>query len=83
MTDLPTSKGKPMTKNLTRALVSAALAGLVITGAAAPALADPIIVDEPDTSGLDNVWTFTPLLGVPVLGLVQQLVKAPNNILPI
>lgn len=66
----------------TRALVAAALAGLVLTGAASPALAGPAVVDEPDTSGLNNVWTFTPVLGVPLLGLVQSVVKAPNGIIP-
>lgn len=72
-----------MNKNVTRALISAALAGLALTAAAAPALADPVIVDEPDTNNLNNVWTFTPVLGVPVLGLVQSVVRAPNNILPV
>ncbi len=69
-------------KKVSRALVAATLAGLALTGAAAPALADPVVVDEPDTSGLHNIWTFTPVLGVPVLGLVQQVVKAPNGLIP-
>jgi hypothetical protein len=71
-----------MKKPFARTIVAAALAGLVLTGAASPALADPVIVDEPDTGGLENIWTFTPVLGIPVLGLVQQLVKAPNGIIP-
>jgi hypothetical protein len=70
-----------MKKSVTRVLVSAALAGLVLTGTAAPALADPVIVDEPDTSQLNNVWTFAPL-GVPVLGLIQSVVRAPTGIIP-
>ncbi|WP_433271716.1 hypothetical protein ACQPZF_13410 [Actinosynnema sp. CS-041913] len=69
-------------KNVSRALVAAVLAGLALTGAAGPALADPVVVDEPDTSDLHNLWTFTPVLGVPVLGLVQSVVKAPNGIIP-
>ncbi|WP_257901177.1 hypothetical protein [Saccharothrix obliqua] len=65
-----------------KAALAAALAGLLLTGAAAPAWADPAVVDEPDTSDLHNVWTFTPVLGVPLLGLVQSVVKAPNGIIP-
>ncbi|SDH76916.1 hypothetical protein SAMN05192558_10344 [Actinokineospora alba] len=72
-----------MKNTITRTLLAATLAGLAVTAAAAPALADPVIVDEPDTSNLNNVWTFTPVLGVPVLGLVQSIVRAPNNILPV
>lgn len=72
-----------MKNTLARTLVATALAGLALTAAAAPALADPVIVDEPDTSNLNNVWTVTPVLGVPVLGLVQSVVRAPNNILPV
>lgn len=72
-----------MKSTLTRTLVAATLAGLALTATAAPALADPVIVDEPDTSTLNNIWTFTPVLGVPVLGLVQSIVRAPNDILPV
>ncbi|MEU5692453.1 hypothetical protein [Actinosynnema sp. NPDC020468] len=71
-----------MKKSLARAVVAAALTGLAFTGAAGTALADPVVVDNPDTSGLNNVWTFTPVLGIPVIGLVQVLVKAPNGIIP-
>ena len=71
-----------MTKTITRAVLSAALAGLVLTGAAAPALADPVIVDEPDTSELNDTWTFAPL-GVPLFGLIPVIVRAPNGILPV
>lgn len=71
-----------MKKSLARGIAAAALTGLVLTGAASPALADPVIVDEPDTGHLDNIWTFTPVLGIPVIGLVQQLVKAPNGLIP-
>jgi hypothetical protein len=68
-------------KSLARAAVSATLAGLVLTGAASAALADPVIVDQPDTGGLNNTWTLAPL-GVPVLGLVQSIVRVPNVLLP-
>ncbi|GAA1946425.1 hypothetical protein [Amycolatopsis minnesotensis] len=74
-----------MRKTLVRGVVAATLAGAAIVGAAAPALASetpgPVIVDEPDTSGLNNVWTFAPL-GVPVLGLIQSVVQAPGKLLP-
>lgn len=80
-----------MKKTLTRAVTGAALAGLVALGSAAPALAatplaknsssDVVVVDEPDTSDLDNIWTFAPL-GVPVLGLIQSLNGVPGRLLP-
>jgi hypothetical protein len=65
------------------------LAGLAIVGFASPALAAEtsaqdngvIVVDEPDTSGLENIWTFAPL-GVPVLGLIQSINGVPGKILP-
>ncbi|RKT55298.1 hypothetical protein [Saccharothrix australiensis] len=69
-------------KKVSRALVAVALSGLVLTGTAGTALADPVVVDEPDTGGLENIWTFTPVLGVPLLGLVQSVVKAPNGLIP-
>ncbi len=76
-----------MKKTLDRAITGAALAGLVVLGSAAPALAatdssnDVVVVDEPDTSDLDNIWTFAPL-GVPVLGLLQSLNGVPGRLLP-
>ena len=62
-------------------VISAALAGLVVIGSGAPALADPVIVDEPDTSDLNNTWTFAPL-GVPVFGLLQSISQVPGRLLP-
>ncbi|WP_181771796.1 hypothetical protein [Amycolatopsis pittospori] len=80
-----------MKKTLVRAVTGAALAGLVVLGSAAPALAatplaqdapsDVVVVDEPDTSDLNNIWTFAPL-GVPVLGLIQSLNGVPGRLLP-
>jgi hypothetical protein len=70
-----------MKKSIARVAVSAALTGLVLTGAAAPALANPVTVDEPATSDLENPWTFAPL-GVPVFGLIQSVVRAPNGLIP-
>ncbi|MFE6609394.1 hypothetical protein [Amycolatopsis sp. NPDC057786] len=76
-----------MKKTFGRAVAGAALAGLVVLGSAAPALAaqdtpnDVVVVDEPDTSDLNNIWTFAPL-GVPVLGLVQSLNGVPGRLLP-
>ena len=40
-----------------------------------------MVVDKPDTGDLTNKWTFAPL-GVPVIGLVESVVKAPNFIIP-
>ncbi|UUV35554.1 hypothetical protein NQK81_19585 [Amycolatopsis roodepoortensis] len=76
-----------MKKTFVRAVTGAALAGLVVLGSAAPALAaqdapnEVVVVDEPDTSDLHNIWTFAPL-GVPVLGLVQSLNGVPGRLLP-
>ncbi|RSN27753.1 hypothetical protein DMC61_22655 [Amycolatopsis sp. WAC 04169] len=76
-----------MKKTFVRAVTGAALAGLVALGSAAPALAaqdapnDVVVVDEPDTSDLNNIWTFAPL-GVPVLGLIQSLNGVPGRLLP-
>lgn len=73
-----------MKKNLVRATAAAMLAGAAVLGVAAPALAESpgvVVVDEPDTSGLNNIWTFAPL-GVPVLGLIQSINGVPGKILP-
>ena len=73
-----------MKKNLVRAAGAAVIAGAALFTAAAPALADTpgvVVVDEPDTSGLDNIWTFAPL-GVPVLGLIQSVNGVPGKLLP-
>lgn len=39
------------------------------------------MVDEPDTTNLNNIYTFAPL-GVPVLGFVRSLNAVPGKILP-
>ena len=80
-----------MKKTLIRTITGTALAGLVALGSAAPALAatplaqdssgDVVVVDEPDTSDLNNIWTFAPL-GVPVLGVIQSLNGVPGKLLP-
>jgi hypothetical protein len=74
-----------MKKNLARAAGAAVLAGAALFGAAAPAPAADtpgvVVVDEPDTGGLNNIWTFAPL-GVPVLGLIQSINGVPGKILP-
>ncbi|MCR6485264.1 hypothetical protein M8542_20760 [Amycolatopsis sp. OK19-0408] len=67
-----------------KTLAVAILTGAALFGAAAPALADTpgvVVVDEPDTSGLNNIWTFAPL-GVPVLGLIQSVNGVPGKLLP-
>ncbi|GLZ31027.1 hypothetical protein Lesp02_32160 [Lentzea sp. NBRC 105346] len=65
-----------------KTLVATFLTGLVLTGFAGPAFADPVIVDEPDTGGLENPYTFAPG-GIPVNGLIESITKAPGRILPI
>ncbi|MFF4597627.1 hypothetical protein [Amycolatopsis sp. NPDC001319] len=76
-----------MKKTLVRAAAIAAFAGAGVCVAAGPALAatgdDPgvVVVDEPDTSGLNNIWTFAPL-GVPPLGLIQSVGGVPGKLLP-
>ncbi|MEV6237943.1 hypothetical protein [Lentzea sp. NPDC051838] len=62
-------------------VASAVLTGAVLAGFASPAFADPAVVDKPDTSGLSDKWTTAPL-GVPVFGLIESVVKAPNYIIP-
>ena len=62
-------------------VAAAVLTGAVLVGFASPALADPVVVDKPDTSGLDDKWTTAPL-GIPVFGLIESVVKAPNYIIP-
>lgn len=62
-------------------VAAAVLSGAVLAGFASPALADPAVVDKPDTSDLTNKWTTAPL-GIPVFGLVESVVKAPNHIIP-
>ncbi|NIH77955.1 MULTISPECIES: hypothetical protein [Amycolatopsis] len=75
-----------MQKTVIRGLVASALAGAAVFGAAAPALAAPApgevaVVDEPDTTNLNNAYTFAPL-GVPVIGLVRSVNAAPGKLLP-
>ena len=79
-----------MKKSLTRTAAAAVLAGLAIVGVATPALAvgsstqdngAVAVVDQPDTSNLNNLWTFAPL-GVPLLGLLQSLNAVPGRLLP-
>ncbi|MGW5716602.1 hypothetical protein ACWEVP_10610 [Amycolatopsis sp. NPDC003865] len=68
-----------------KTLAVAVLTGAALFGAAAPAPAADapgvVVVDEPDTSGLNNIWTFAPL-GVPVLGLIQSVNGVPGKLLP-
>jgi hypothetical protein len=79
-----------MKKSLARTAAAAVLAGLAIVGVATPALAfgsstqdngAVAVVDQPDTSNLNNLWTFAPL-GVPLLGLLQSLNAVPGRLLP-
>jgi hypothetical protein len=77
-----------MKKTVVRGLAATLLAGLALAGAATPALAAEgdsnngvAVVDEPDTSNLNNIYTFAPL-GIPVLGLISSLNAAPGKILP-
>jgi len=74
-----------MKKYLVRAAAAAIITGAALFGAAAPALAagtpGVVVVDEPDTGDLTNIWTFAPL-GVPVLGLIQSVNGVPGKLLP-
>ena len=59
-----------------KTLVTGALIAATLVGAAAPAMADGVtVVDQPDTSSLNNIWTFDPL-GVPVFGALQSVSQA-------
>ena len=56
--------------------VTTALAATALAALASPALADGVtVVDRPDTSSLNNIWTFDPL-GVPVIGALQSVSQA-------
>ncbi|GAA3537842.1 hypothetical protein GCM10022222_21830 [Amycolatopsis ultiminotia] len=76
-----------MRKTVARAAAVVAIAGAGVLGVAVPALAatqdEPgvTVVDEPDTSDLNNIWTVAPL-GVPVLGLIDSINDVPGKILP-
>ncbi|MDT7727670.1 MAG: hypothetical protein QOI21_4246 [Actinomycetota bacterium] len=78
-----------MKKSLARTTATVVLAGLAIVGVAAPAMAAEapaqnsgvVVVDEPDTSNLENIWTFAPL-GVAVIGLIQSVNGVPGKLLP-
>lgn len=79
-----------MKKSIVRAAAVTLFAAIAIGGAAVPALAAEsttpanggvTIVDEPDTTNLNNLWTFAPL-GIPVLGLLQSLNGVPGKLLP-
>ncbi|MFC4003247.1 hypothetical protein ACFS2C_15730 [Prauserella oleivorans] len=65
----------------TLAAVAMAAAALPASAAAAPAEDEVVIVDEPDTSDLHNVYTVAPL-GVPVFGLIRSVAGVPGKILP-
>ncbi|GAA3435841.1 hypothetical protein [Kutzneria kofuensis] len=63
-----------------RTLVTTTLVTAALIGAASPALADGVtVVDKPDTSSLNNIWTFDPL-GVPVLGALQSVSQAVGRL---
>ena len=70
-----------MRKTLASGLIAAVLSGTALVGLATAASADPVIVDQPDTSELNDLYTFAPL-GIPVFGLIQSIVRAPNGIIP-
>jgi hypothetical protein len=63
-----------------KTLVTTTLVAATLVGLASPALADGVtVVDKPDTSSLNNIWTFAPL-GVPVLGAVQSVSQAVGRL---
>ena len=68
------------------ALAAAAVFAAAIPSTAAPSTPEPgpgdvVVVDEPDTSELNDIYTFAPL-GVPVFGLLQSLNAVPGKLLP-
>ena len=69
--------------SIRRVAVTSLVAGAALLATAAPAIASddrPVtVVDEPDTSGLNNKWTFAPL-GVPVFGLVDSVAGVPGKL---
>ncbi|MFC0433273.1 hypothetical protein [Kutzneria buriramensis] len=63
-----------------KTLVTATLVAAALAGLASPALADGVtVVDKPDTSNLNNIWTFDPL-GVPVIGALQSVSQAVGRL---
>jgi len=71
--------------NTHRIHAAALLAGAALLSAAPAALAEApqhegvAVVDEPDTSELNNKWTFAPL-GVPVFGLLDSVSGVPKRL---
>ena len=75
-----------MKKTLVRGFAATVLTSLALAGAATPAFAAEgdggvVVVDEPDTSQLNDIYTIAPL-GVPVLGLVRSINAVPGKVLP-
>lgn len=74
-----------MNRTGSRAVAAALLAGVALLGTAPAALAEApqqdgvAVVDEPDTSDLNNKWTFAPL-GVPVFGLIDSVSGVPKRL---
>lgn len=63
-----------------KTLVTTTLVAATLVGLASPALADGVtVVDKPDTSNLNNIWTFDPL-GVPVFGALQSVSQAVGRL---
>ncbi|HWE91195.1 MAG TPA: hypothetical protein VG317_17175 [Pseudonocardiaceae bacterium] len=78
-----------MKTTVRRGIAAVVLAGAATIAVAVPATAATTatttadggvtVVGQPDTSNLNDVWTFAPL-GVPVFGLVQSVVEAPGKL---
>jgi hypothetical protein len=82
-----------MKNTVRRGIAAVLLSGAAIVAIAVPAnaaTATPntttsqagggvIVVGDPNTGNLNDVWTFAPL-GVPVLGLVQAALEAPGRL---
>jgi hypothetical protein len=68
-----------------RAITASLLVGAALLGtgpaalAEAPPRGDVAFVDEPDTSDLNNKWTFSPA-GVPVFGLIDSITGVPKRL---
>ncbi len=75
-----------MKKTVLRGIAATALVVAAGLAAPIPALADTtsndggvVVVDEPDTSGLNNKWTLDPL-GVPILGVIDSALGVPGKL---
>lgn len=82
-----------MTNTVRRGIAAVLLSGAAIVAIAVPANAATAtpntatsqagggvtVVGDPNTSNLNDLWTFAPL-GVPVFGVLQSVLDAPGRL---